>query len=51
MAQDLSTKNGDGKLLTPEQKLENWETLFAEFRKATPSSPQWYQIADYCIGV
>jgi len=31
--------------------LENAEYLFREFKKATPSSPIWYQMADICIGV
>lgn len=36
---------------TPEEELANWQMLYDEFRKATPSSPAWYQLADYCIGV
>jgi hypothetical protein len=36
---------------TPEEELANWEELYAEFSKATPSSPVWYQLADMCIGV
>lgn len=36
---------------TPEEVLANWEGLYAEFRKATPSSPVWFSIADICIGV
>ncbi len=35
---------------TPEEELANWEGLYDEFRKATPSSPVWYQLADICIG-
>ena len=37
--------------LTPEEELANWQGLYDQFRKATPSSPAWYQLADYCIGV
>ncbi len=36
---------------TPEDELANWQELYDEFRKATPSSPAWYQLADACIGV
>jgi hypothetical protein len=36
---------------TPEEELANWEELYAEFSKATPSSPVWYQLADMCIGI
>lgn len=36
---------------SPEEQLANWEGIYAEFRKATPSSPVWYQIADIAIGV
>lgn len=35
---------------TPEEELANWEEVYAEFRKATPSSPVWYQLADMAIG-
>lgn len=27
------------------------EELFTALKKATPSSPEWYQLADMCIGV
>ena len=36
---------------TPEEKLANWEELYAAFRKETPSSSCWFQITDVCIGV
>lgn len=35
----------------PEQVLANWETLYSEFRKATPSSPIWYSLVDMAVGV
>lgn len=34
-----------------EIELSNAEALYAEFRKATPSAPDWYQLADHCIGI
>lgn len=37
--------------ITPEEELANWQELYDEFRKETPSAPRWYQIADMCIGV
>src|SRR3989304_8639352 len=42
-----------GSLMTQEEELElaNLEALYEAFRRATPSSPDWYQIADHCIGV
>ena len=38
-------------LPTAEEELGHAQELFAEFKKATPSAPNWYQLADYCIGV
>lgn len=35
---------------TPEEELANWEEIYAAFRKETPSSPGWFQIADIAIG-
>ena len=36
--------------MTPDEELARWEELFKAFRRATPSAPDWYQIADHCIG-
>lgn len=34
-----------------EEVLGNWEQLYAEYRKATPSSPHWYSLIDMAVGV
>jgi hypothetical protein len=34
-----------------EDVLGNWEELYKEFRKATPSSPVWYSLVDMAVGV
>lgn len=36
--------------LTPLQRVEEWEGLYAQFRKETPSSPTWYHVIDYMVG-
>jgi hypothetical protein len=36
---------------TPEEILGNWEELFTEFKRATPSSPNWFGIIDMAVGV
>jgi hypothetical protein len=35
----------------PIEVLANWEQLYEEFRKATPSSPAWYGLIDMAVGV
>lgn len=34
-----------------EEQLYYAKELFKQFRKQTPSAPDWYHLADYCIGV
>lgn len=38
-------------LPTPEESVANWQHLYDAFRRETPSSPAWFQIADVAIGV
>lgn len=37
--------------MAPEEELAKWEELYDAFRRATPSSPDWYQLIDHCVGV
>lgn len=36
--------------LTPAQRVSEWEGLYEQFRKETPSSPTWFQVIDYMVG-
>lgn len=36
--------------LTPQERVDEWVGLYAQFRKTTPSAPDWYSAIDYMVG-
>lgn len=36
--------------LTPLERVAEWEGLYEQFRKETPSSPSWFNMIDYMVG-
>lgn len=36
--------------LTPQERVAEWDGLYQQFRKETPSSPAWFHVIDYMVG-